>query len=284
MENDINNSNTMLPKEGTENILPDKVIDQFLISKQFRLAPMTLKKYRFILNGIFTSCSKTYDKVEKSDIEEWVIKMQESGLTPATMRSKLLVLRSFYQYCLEEELVVKDPTVGVRVPRVPFRIPKIPDILNEDQLFRLRELVKNSPRERAIVETIYSTGVRTGELVDIKLADIHFGEQSIFISKVYSNRIVLITSQCELVLKDYLALRNNDSPYLFCNNFGGKLSARNLQAYFVKWSNDLGFSVTGSILRSTLIDHMIKGGMHPHEIANLLGYRNINTIFKLQLY
>lgn len=138
------------------------LINKFL-SDHKKLAPRTVIEYRRDLNCFFNFCLKEYDTVKASDIRKYLLNLNERGYAPGTIGKILATLNSFYHYCSQENLIVKDPTKNIKSPKTPDRQPVY---LDKGQLTELRQMAEN-PKKRAIIETLYSTGVRLSELINI---------------------------------------------------------------------------------------------------------------------
>jgi len=143
-----------------------------------------------------------------------------------------------------------------------------------------------NPKKRAIIETLYSTGVRLSELINIKLQDINWEARLILIKgKGEKERIVLFNAECEERLKYYLSTRHDTIPYLIISDTGNRMYARLLQKYFEKYTKKLGFKVSPHTLRHTFAAHLAQKGMPLACIQELLGHADIrDTRIYAKLY
>lgn len=248
----------------------------FFNDHKARFSPETIRSYRISLTQFFTFCEKNYDEVKATDVRAWLALMEDQGLKPRTIHLKLSALKSFYQYCLEENKVKKTPTLTVHTPK---KDDSLPYYLTKRQVALLQELAKKDLRERAIVETLYTTGVRVSELLHIKLEDIKWATRQIWIRKGKGNkeRFVLFTHDCSERLKTYLDNRIEKSEYLFANNRGGHLSRIWVEKRFQEYSETLGFKVVPHTLRHTFAAHLAEKNMPQSYIQELLGHVNINS-------
>ena len=189
------------------------MIKKFSKDYELRLSSGTLRNYVYDLNCFFNYVQKGYEAIKSSDVREWLKNMMNDGLKPSTIKNKICCLKSFYKYLLEEELLNKSPVDNIRLPRIDGNLPFY---LEREQLQRLRELTKDDPLERALIETMYATGVRVSELINIKLDDIDWRSRKIIIRDGKGQkRIVLFSNECEMRIKEYLKNRREDSQYLF---------------------------------------------------------------------
>lgn len=248
----------------------------FYNDQQGRFSPETLRTYKIALSQFFSFCDKQNDEVKAKDIRDWLAMMNEKGLKPRSIQMKLSALKSFYQYCLEENIVTSNPALKVRTPQ---KEDSLPYYLDRRQLALLQELVKENTRDRAIVETLYVTGVRISELLNIKLEDMKWNSRQIWIRKGKGNkeRFVLFSHDCAERLKVYLDQRSVDSVYLFANYRGEPLSRVTVQLHFRQYTDRLGFKVSPHTLRHTFAAHLAEKGMDFSYIQELLGHENINS-------
>jgi len=241
-----------------------------------KFARETVRVYGIALYQFFTFCDKDYDQVVKKDIRAYLAGLGEQELMARTIHLKLAALKAFYRYCIEEGLLEKNPTFNIDFPQ-----PKdsLPVYLDKAALAQLLELSRDTLRDRALVEALYSTGARISELLSIKLEDIKWDTQQIWIRKGKGNkeRFVLFTTECSERLKEYLAKRNIESPYLFANQRGDHLSRIWAEKLFNRYSKELGYRVTPHTIRHTFAAHLAEKGMPQAHIADLLGHASLRS-------
>lgn len=248
----------------------------FFSDQQARFSPETIRTYKIALKQFSSFCPKKYDEVQARDIRNWLATMTDTGLQPRSIHMKLSALKSFYQYLMEENHITKNPAKKVKTPK---KEDSLPYYLNKRQIAELQELTKGDPRDRAIVEALYATGVRISELLNILLEDVKWNSHQIWIRKGKGNkeRFVLFSYECAERLKTYLQQRDVESKYLFSNKSGGPISRCLVELKFRKYTEDLGFRVTPHTLRHTFAAHLAEKGMDYSYIQELLGHSSINS-------
>lgn len=201
--------------------------------------------------------------------------MEEKGLKPNSIYLKLAALKSFYKYCIEENTVTNNPTL---ITYTTKREDSLPYYLTKSEFKRLLELTKNDVKEQTIVETLYFTGVRISELLNIKLVDVNWEKQQISIrqGKRDRNRYVLFTDGYAERLKIYLDLRQEDSEFLFSNQRGEMLSPNFVEKRFQAYSKALEFKVTPHTMRHTFAAHLAQKNVPQIYIQDLLGLVTYN--------
>jgi integrase/recombinase XerC len=258
-------------------------VQQYFLDNQFRLVRETVRRDRYTFNNFFSFCQKEYDQVLAADIRHWM-EERKNKIKNSTIRLELVRLRSFYSYCQEEDLTPGNPASSVEPPKL---VKSPPIYLEKSQLARLREATRVCPRERTIVETLYTTGVRVNELCRLKKEDVDWETRLITVwdGKGMKDRIVLFTAECAERLKMYLALRQDESPYLFLSELGLPLKPSKVEHYFRCISRRLGFRVWPHLLRHTFAAHLAQKGMPLSAIQELLGHDDIkNTEIYTELY
>jgi len=253
-----------------------EVIKQFFLDNHNQFSPETVRAYEFALTQFFTVCEKSVEDVKARDIRNWLDVMINAGLQPRSIQLKLVALRSFYRYCMEENKINKNPTLKVDTPK---KVDSLPYYLSKRQLAMLQEHTKDNIRDQAIIETLYATGVRVTELLHIKIEDIKWETRQITIRKGKGNksRLVLFSHACAVRLERFIETREYTGDYLFSNKRGLPISSDLVQMKFRQYSETLGFKVSPHTLRHTFAANLAEKGMDFTCIQELLGHSNINS-------
>ncbi|MYL34289.1 tyrosine-type recombinase/integrase [Pontibacillus yanchengensis] len=253
-----------------------EVQEKFFQDHYARFSSETARCYKIALNQFFSFSQKDYQNIKPVDIRAWMANMEEQGLQPRSIHQKLTALKSFYRYCMEENLLIKNPTLTVHTPRIDDSLPYY---LSKRQIAILQDFTGENLRDRAIVETLYTTGVRVSELVEIMLEDIKWDTRQIWIRKGKGNkeRYVLFTHECAERLKMYLENREVESIYLFANKEDDHLSIDLVEYRFRLFTEELGFKVTPHTMRHTFAAHLTEKNMPESYIQDLLGHVNLNS-------
>jgi integrase/recombinase XerC len=263
------------------------------------VSPHTHKNYMVDLSQFFSFLDRSYaeiardeisgiSKVDANVVRQYLASMVK-GKSPSSMARKLASLRTFFNYCLRQELVSGNPAKEVATPKVPKKIPKF---LTVDEVFALLDSPENTEalgsRDKAIMELLYGSGVRVGELVLLDIEDIDLLEGTVKVmGKGRKERIVPIGGKATAALDSYLKLRNalaqnlNDQA-LFINRRGGRLTARSVERMLNKYIGRCGLQkkVTPHILRHTFATHLLGSGADMRGIQELLGHASLSTTQK----
>jgi integrase/recombinase XerC len=206
----------------------------------------------------------------------------------STVARKLATLRSFYKFCLRRGYVKAHPLATIRTPKQEKRLPKF---LELDQITKLLSTPDDSTllgaRDKAMLEVLFSTGVRVSELVDLNFADLDFEGQAVRVrGKGKKQRTSPIGPTALAAIQKYLQLRradarsiNFDQSALFVNKHGQRLSTRSVRRKLDKYLAECGLDPTISphTLRHSFATHMLNRGADLRSVQELLGHQSLST-------
>ncbi len=251
------------------------------------LAPNTLDAYQRDLYKFSSYLEKHGGKLtgfSKNDIVSYLNHLRDLGNQTATLARNTATLRSFCKFMLLEGIINEDPVENLSTPKGWKRIPKVLGIEDVTTLLSMPE-GKYALRDRAILEIIYSSGLRVSELINIKILDINFEAGFITImGKGSKERVVPINEYTLGTLKIYienlrpLLLNKRKSPFLFLGK-GGKPVTRQRVFQLVRDYSSKGLSTTISphTLRHCFASHLLDGGVDLRALQKMLGHTDIST-------
>ncbi|MCP3906353.1 MAG: tyrosine recombinase XerC [Planctomycetes bacterium] len=224
-------------------------------------------------------------------IRGFLARLDEHDYSSATMARKIATLRSFYRWLDRCGLNGTNPMLLIRTPRQNKRLPKAIDVNQVEQLLSApddSELL--GARDRAILETLYSTGIRVSELVGINLADIDEPGQAMIVrGKGKRERMVPLGSHALVALRHYLGMLLNDpraansasdpEAPLFINKHGGRLSTRSVRRKVSKYLAKAGLDpeISPHTLRHSFATHLLDNGADLRSVQELLGHQSLST-------
>jgi integrase/recombinase XerC len=214
--------------------------------------------------------------------------LHEQDYSRASTARKLATLRSFYKFLVRRGYVQTNPVAAIRTPKQDRRLPKC---LTYEQVRQLLEAPNDNEllgsRDRAMLETIYSTGVRVSELVSLNLGDVDFLGGMLHIrGKGGKERLSPIGHAAMLAIKKYLQMRQQqpatpgaDEQSLFVNKHGQRLSTRSVRRKLDKYLAEVGLDPTISphTLRHSFATHLLDNGADLRSVQELLGHQSIST-------
>ncbi len=222
-------------------------------------------------------------------VRAYLAHLNEKQYSKATIARKLATLRSFYKFLVKRNYVNSNPVVVVRTPKQEKKLPRY---LEYEEVKRLL----NTPpintwlgaRDRAILETLYSTGIRVSELVALNMDDIDFLGEVIHVrGKGKKERIAPISASALQVIQHYMEFRNKraqsngnfDTKVLFVNKHGKRLSTRSVRRKMDKYLKMAGLdpSISPHTLRHSFATHMLNNGADLRSVQELLGHQSLST-------
>lgn len=207
----------------------------------------------------------------------------------ASIARKLSCLRSFFRYYVKKGVLDQNPASIIHSPKVPKKLPRF---LNVDEVNALLaanfDVKKYGKRDRALLELLYSSGLRVSELVGLDLEHLDLAESLVrVLGKGSKERIVPVGSYAMRALEEYLQERReaslvSDEKALFLNKNGTRLNVRSVQRLVTTVISDIGLSknVTPHTLRHSFATHMLGSGADLRSIQELLGHESLSTTQK----
>lgn len=222
-------------------------------------------------------------------IRRYMASLSSQEYSKSTMARKIATLRSFYKFLVRRNYIDSNPVNPVRTPKQEKKLPRF---LEYEEVKRLL----NAPptdnwlgaRDRAILEVLYSTGMRVSEIVALNMEDVDFLGEVIHIrGKGKKERISPIGSSALQAIQHYIEFRNrrmqNDSNFdgkvLFANKHGKRLSVRSVRRKMDKYLEIAGLdpSISPHTLRHSFATHMLNNGADLRSVQELLGHQSLST-------
>jgi len=227
--------------------------------------------------------------VDVNEARAYLGYLNERAYAKATIARKLATLRSFYKFLVKTGRCAANPMTAVRTPKQEKKLPRF---LEYEEVKRLLETPPVETwlgaRDRAILETLYSTGIRVSELVALNMDDIDFlGEVVHVRGKGKKERITPISSSALQAIQHYMEFRNKraqsnsnfDSKVLFVNKHGQRLSTRSVRRKMDKYLKMAGLdpAISPHTLRHSFATHMLNNGADLRSVQELLGHQSLST-------
>ncbi len=257
----------------------DALIQQFLDHLSARASANTVRSYGSDLAQLAKYLNGAFELTP----ERLRGYLRKHAPTPITRARKLSTLRTFVRYLRSAGVLNSDPT---EVLEAPFRRKKLPKALSQRQTGEMldQEGAGRTPlRDRALLEMMYSAGLRVSELVGINMADIDFRGQAILVrGKGNKERIALFGDTARSALKDYIAEERTapvDGAAMFTNDKGGRVTTRTVQYVVKRWCVRVGLPPETSphTLRHSFATHLLDGGADLKSVQQLLGHESLAT-------
>jgi integrase/recombinase XerD len=227
-------------------------------------------------------------KVRQADLVDFLEFIGELGLSPYSQARMLSGLKSFYKFLLYEELIEQDPAELLEAPKLGRKLPDTLNINEIDQIFSAIDHSKpEGVRNRAMLETLYSSGLRVSELIDLKISNVHedIGFLRI-IGKGSKERLVPVGHSALKHINLYRNhIRNQKEPkkghedYLFLNRRGSRIS-RVMVFMIIKdlvAQAGINKNISPHTFRHSFATHLIEGGADLRAVQEMLGHESITT-------
>lgn len=250
----------------------------------------TILSYRNDINEFFDYLEREgleFKDIEYSDIRFFLMYLKDDKKdNNSSIDRKLSALRGFYKYLANEGIVKSNVFSLVNGPKKSKKLPRYFEYNELEEMFAVPDI--NTPlgqRDLLLLEMLYATGCRVGELVSIKVKDIDFGRRNILIlGKGNKERFVTYGEYCEEAMKrylndGYLSLNQNHLDYLFLNNNGGALTERGVRFILDKIikQTSINKSISPHMIRHSFATHLLNEGCDLLTVQKLLGHESIKA-------
>ena len=223
-------------------------------------------------------------KVEPEMISNYMSRLYDQGREKSSQARALSGIKSFFNYLLLEEVIESSPAELIETPK---RTRPLPDVLTTEEIDRLIGSIDQSTtkglRDRAILEVLYSCGLRVSELCDLRFGDLLFGEGYIRVTgKGNKQRLVPVSTAARERINLYMEVRNKSrrkEEVLFLSNRGKKLTRVMIFTIIKQATQRAGITkkISPHTFRHSYATHLLEGGANIRQVQELLGHENILT-------
>ena len=254
------------------------------------LSDNTLKSYSADVQKLLTYFSDkniNYKEAKLQDFQSFLVLLKDLGIASTSQARIISGVKSFYTYLLSEDIISDDPTQLLEMPKLSRYLPTVLSLQEIDMLKSVVDLSKaDGARNRAIIEVLYSCGLRVSELVDLKLSNIYAKEGFIQVfGKGSKQRLVPISETALKEISMYMLDRNlwdikpGEEDFLFLNQRGSHLTRQAVFNIIKKSALDAGIKavISPHTLRHSFATHLLEGGADLRVIQELLGHESILT-------
>lgn len=247
-------------------------------------------------SGTAATCTQTEIEMDTllktadlNTIRRFMAELNTHAYSKSTTARKLATIRSFYKFLVKRGYAAGNPAMSIKTPKQDKRLPKF---LDYDQVQKLLDTPPANTwlgsRDRAMMEVLYSTGMRVSELVSLNMDDVDFLGEVIHVrGKGKKERICPIGSTAIQNIQRYLEYRSRrmandsafDSKVLFANKHGQRMSARSVRRKMDKYLIEAGLdpAISPHTLRHSFATHMLNNGADLRSVQELLGHQSIST-------
>ena len=231
---------------------------------------------------------KTPAELELNDIQYFVKWIGELGMTASSQARIISGLRSFYKYCLMERITAKDPTALLEAPKLKRALPDVLSFAEIERIIAATDLsTPEGGRNKAILETMYSCGLRVSELVSLKISQLYLDVGFIrVIGKGDKERLVPIGTDAIKYIKIYkedirvhIPVKPGQEDILFLNRRGSKMTRVMIFLIIKKLAKKAGIgkNISPHTFRHSFATHLVEGGADLRAVQEMLGHESITT-------
>ena len=265
-------------------------IEEFVrhLSHERRLSELTCRNYRRDLEKLASWCGQNgvsaWADLDAEHVRAFASATYRGGLSPRSIQRRLSAARTFFRYLLREGLVRSNPVQSVSAPKSGKRLP---ENLDADRMARLLDIPGDGPlvaRDRALLELLYSSGLRLAELTGLNIGDVDLREGTVSVTgKGGKDRIVPVGRYAREAVRAWLRERGNlaraGETAIFVSQRGTRLSHRSVQARVDHWAKRQGIDtrVYPHLFRHSFATHLLESSHDLRGVQELLGHANIST-------
>ncbi len=269
-----------------------KYLDEYLdyLKYQKAYSSYTIENYKNDILEYFEYLEKeniNYLNIKYSDTRFYLMYLKDTCKnTNNSIDRKLSSLRGFYKYLSKNNYIDNNVFLLINGPKKAKKLPRYFEYNELEELFNSIDIsTAKGQRDLLILEVLYATGIRVGELVNIKVKDINISNRTILIlGKGNKERIVSYGDYCEEILKKYLKsgrvqLNKNNSDYLLLNHLGEKLTERGIRYLLNELikNTSLTKSISPHMIRHSFATHLLNEGCDLITVQKLLGHESISA-------
>lgn len=274
----MNNDNDI--NKNIEDFVQYLVVDKKYSKSTVYSYEIELKKFEDFFKNKLTF------QISRDDLRRYLKSLSEKKLNEKSIAHNISVIRSFYKFLIITKKIEKNISLMIDLPKIPKNLPNVLSIEDVNTLLDINIKDKYSMRNKAMLELLYSTGLRVSELINIKINDISLEEALVkTLGKGSKERIIPIGEIAIYYLNIYINdyrysfIKNKQSDYLFLSSRGDKISR---QAFFkiikqIAKEKNIKTEISPHTLRHSFATHMLNGGADLRSIQELLGHSNIST-------
>lgn len=224
--------------------------------------------------------------VQKEHIEKYIASLKRADFSKQSIARKIIAIKEFHKFLCAEKISDEDPAKFIELPKASKPLPVV---LNKEEIAKMLDSIEmKTPlglRNKAMIETLYASGLRISELVGLKTSDIHLREKYIVVvGKGNKERMVPLGEMAILALRNYIEkgrplLAKKPGNILFYNYQGNPISRQSLYKYIVKLAAENGITkeISPHTIRHSFATHLLEGGTDLRIVQELLGHEDIST-------
>ena len=225
--------------------------------------------------------------VKSTHVRDYIRVLNDGGMAPASISRIISSIRTYYRFLSSENILNENPVLLIKNPKLP---KKLPDVLSEKEISLIVNAIQESSqfyqRDKAIIEMLYSCGIRVTELCNLEMTNLFIDEDLIRVmGKGNKERLLPLGLRSKKYLDDYIKhsrnshIKKSGSSFVFVSKNGNQLTRAMINIILNKWTQVSGLkkSVSPHKLRHSFATHLLEGGADLRFVQALLGHSDIST-------
>ena len=230
---------------------------------------------------------KNLSDVKSTHIRDYIRVLSDGGMAPASISRIISSIRTYYRFLSNENILDENPVLLINNPKLP---KKLPDVLSEKEISLIINAIRESSqfyqRDKAIIELLYSCGIRVTELCNLEMSNLFIDQDLIRVmGKGNKERLLPLGVRSKKYLDDYIKhsrnshIKKSGSSFVFVSRNGNQLTRAMINIILNKWTQVSGLkkSVSPHKLRHSFATHLLEGGADLRFVQALLGHSDIST-------
>ena len=264
---------------------------KYYLKVERSLADNSIQSYLRDINKLANYCrdiKKNEKSVNTKDIRNFISHLVSEKISPRSQARVISGIKAFYKYLILEDYITDDPTLLIENPKIGLKLPEVLSVEEIELIISSIDLSKKQgQRNKAIIETLYSCGLRVTELINLKISNINFKEEYIkVIGKGNKERLTPIGSNALKYIQIYVnevrihqKISKGYEDIVFLNNRGSKLSRVMIFTLIKNILKKIGIKkkVSPHTFRHSFATHLIEGGADLRAVQEMLGHESITT-------
>lgn len=272
----------------------EQIIKEFItiLRYEINLSDNTTESYQRDINKLVEFLKKNsitdLDQVDSKIISQFFNIQRKEGLSSSTTARYMTSIKRFFQFLEDNNYIHKNPTITLSKVKISRKLPEVLSFYEVDKILQMPKVDDVAGlRDKAILELLYSSGLRVSELINLKVNDLFFDDEIVrVLGKGSKERIVPMGSSAIEWIKKYLLhsrpsleKKMNSQNHLFLNKKGTKLSRMAIWQIVDKYSKEAGIEkeVHPHIFRHSFATHLLEGGADLRAVQEMLGHADIST-------
>ncbi|MBF0329059.1 MAG: site-specific tyrosine recombinase XerD [Nitrospirae bacterium] len=257
------------------------------LSVERGLSSNTVQSYSLDLHGFdefLVHKGKDIKSFTREDITDYFEKLKKAGQSAASIARLLSSIKSLCRFLIIERMISEDPTEILKAPKHWERLPKSLDVSVIKELLEMKIENKTFLRDAAMLELLYSSGLRASEIISLKVQDLHVDAGFIRImGKGSKERVVPVNRRAIERIATYMTdlrpelLKNKQSAYIFLSNRGAPMTRQRFWQALKVFGTAAGIKLSPHMVRHSFATHLLGGGADLRSVQKMLGHSDIAT-------